>query len=171
MPSVLRWVPAALRAVAMAAVLGMVLLVVADVVMRGLFNSPIQGTLELMTYWFMVVISFLGMWLAQVKREHITVTMITDRLRGPAKMVFRVFSAILTVAFLAALGWYGLEAALINMARGEYTGAFRVPIWPMRFLVPIGLGAYAITLIIHTIQDLKNPDDVEDDVLAGSGMN
>lgn len=171
----LKWVPEALRFIGELGIIFMILIVIADVTMRTLFNYPIIGTLEVVTYWFMVAISFVGMWLAQKRREHISVTMLTDKFSAQGKFLHRMFSNFLTLAFLIALAWYGWFNALDNMARGEFTGATHVVIWPMRFLVPITMAAFIITIILQTIDEIRNAgvdveDEEEDEYSIGSQL-
>ena len=68
-----------------------------------------------------------------------------------------MFGNLLTLVFLVMVGWYGWSSALENMARREFTGATHVLIWPTRFLVPIAMLAFAITLILQTVDAFRHP--------------
>lgn len=154
---------AVLSAVGQLGIAFMVAVVIADVAMRSLFNAPILGALEVVTYWCMVTVSFIGMWIAQRRGEHISVTMLTDKMHPQAQFLHQLFGNILTLVFLLAVGWYGWGNALQNMARGEFTGATNVLIWPMRFLVPIAMVAFAIVLVSQTIALFTKPATGEDE--------
>lgn len=158
-----RGVSESLRAVGEVGIVSMMLIVIADVAMRSIFNAPILGTLEVVTYWCMVTVSFVGMWLAQKRNEQISVTMLTDRFSAQGQLLHRLFGNLLTFLFLLAVGWYGWSSALDNMARGEFTGATHVLIWPMRFLVPIGMLAFIITLVIQTVDEFRQTHAAEED--------
>ncbi len=144
----------------------MVLHVTADVAMRGLLNQPIQGTLEMMAYWYMVAISFVGLWLAQVNFEHISVTMITERLDPASRRVLDVAIALITVVFLVSLGWFSAVHAIDAFEEQEFVGAYHIAVWPMRFVVVVGLFAYAVTVAHQTVTRKRRVDDMELEELA-----
>lgn len=152
-----RWVSKALSAVGMAAVIIMMIHVVLEVGLRSFFNAPIPGTLEMVTYWYMVLISFVGMWLAQQRNEHISVTLLVDRLGLGARRVIAVAGYCLTAVVLVLFIWFGFEGALQQMAVGEFSGSSRIPIWPMRFVVPIALTAWLVALIAQAIATIRRP--------------
>src|SRR5215207_5440776 len=62
---------------AAAACIVMVLQVTADVVARNVFNRPIGGTLEMVTYLWMPTVS-LAFGYAQLRDEHIRVTLLLE---------------------------------------------------------------------------------------------
>src|SRR5699024_98789 len=62
---------------------GLILLlgtVLADVALRFLFNRPIAGSIEYVSYWYMVAIAFCGIALAERYGEHIYTQLIFDHL-------------------------------------------------------------------------------------------
>lgn len=137
------------------AVLAMLLNIVIDVLMRFLFNDPITGTLELTTYYYMIAIAFMGAFAAQQRVEHIEVTVLVDRLSGTSRLYFSVVADVVTLAFLAALVWYGWNVALASKSEGEVAGATQVLTWPARFLVPVGLAAFGLQLLVGTIRAIR----------------
>ena len=142
--------------ISMLAVVSMLFHIVLDVVSRNILNQPIQGTLEYTTYWYMVTLSFIGMWLAQTKREHIAVTLLTERLPALATSIIAAAGTLISVTFLIFLAWFGWQAAVDYAAIQEYVGIDRIPIWPIRFIVPISLLALAVTMAITTVQDIRS---------------
>lgn len=142
-----QWPGTLLNWLGMAAVAAMLFHVVAEVFARGVFNAPLTGTLEITTYWYLGGIAFIGMWQAFVHNEHISVDLVTARLQPGAQWVLYLFGALITFALLVLVFWFSLEAAFEAMDKGEYIGADRVPVWPMRFIVPIGVGAFLLAMI------------------------
>lgn len=132
---------------------------VLDVVMRATTGGPIQGNLEIMSAYHMVLLTFLPLGLLQLRREHITVDIVV-RLFGPATR--RVLE---TIAYLVAAAFYGLmlyrtwHVALDAWAVGELLmTAVIVPIWPVKFVLPLGFLLALSTILLHTWQVLTNPD-------------
>lgn len=136
-------------------IVALAILTIADVSMRSIFNAPIQGATEVSTYWFMVGLTLVGLWYAQIKNEHIFVTLFTERMSGlPARILDTLVTLTLT-AFLLAIAWFGLQEAVARFEQGEYLGVLRTPIWPMRFVVVLGALFYAVTVVLQYLSRVR----------------
>lgn len=155
-PGWAHWPAVVMSWTGMLAVGAMLVHVVAEVVARGIFNTPLDGTLEIITYWYLAGIAFIGMWQAFSNGEHISVDLVTARLKPGAQWVLHLFASAIVLTFLALLFYFSLGEALNAMGRGEFIGADRVPIWPMRFIVPIGVGAYMLGLLLQVIKVIRD---------------
>lgn len=145
----------AFAALGSVAVFAMLAHTVIEVISRTVFNAPLSGTLEIVTYWYMPLIAFIGMWLGYGKNEHISVDLLTSRLKPGAQWVLHIFVSTVMLLFLLIVVWYSTEGAITAAERGEYIGIDRVPIWPAKFIVPLSLAAFAVTLVIHTIRVIR----------------
>lgn len=136
---------------------GTVLLLVtilADAILRFTVNKPIAGTLEYVSYWYMVPIAFCGMALAERRGEHVDAPLIFDRLPVNIRREFTVVGKLLFLAVLIAVSLWGWEEAVRQYEFGERGAAAGVPIWPTRFLVPIGAAACAIEVLVNIFANL-----------------
>ena len=131
-----------------AGVLMLMLTVVADTVLRYAFNSPIQGTIEYVSYWYMIPIGFFGMVLAERDNEHIEAPIVFDRLPVAIQREFTAITKVLFVIFLLGVAWWGFDEAMKQYAVRERGGAAGVTIWPTRFFVPLGAVALAIEVVL-----------------------
>lgn len=156
---VTEWIAGLVDWIGMIAIVAMVIHILAEVIGRSFFNHPIPGTLDYVTYYYMVIVSFVGMYMGQRRREHVSVTMVIDRLGIRARLILTVLGNLLTAVLLGLFVWLGAENALHQMALGEYSGAgvSGVIIWPARFIVPITLGMFLITLVAQTIEYIRKP--------------
>ena len=119
----------------------------ADVASRNLLNKPILGTYETITYWYMVAVTAIGLWSAEVKNDHISVSLLTDRLPHNSRFLQLIVSRLITVAFLVLLAWYGFDAAIADTAIKTYTGASEIPIWPTKYFLPLGFVGFTLVLL------------------------
>ena len=140
------------------AVLGLMANVVADVTGRFLFNRPMRGTIEYVSFWWMVPLGMFGFAVAQRVKEHIDVPLIYDRLQSRSQRLTAVLGNLITIAFASVLFFYGVRGALSQMATGERTGATQVAIWPVRFVVPIAIGIFIVQLLLDTSAALKGDE-------------
>lgn len=136
-------------------VLLLMLHVVADVVMRMVFNKPISGTLEISQYWYMPLIVFLGLAMAERTDQHISAPIVYDRLTPKLRLEFLAIGTFLSIALLIGFAWYGLEEAMTLMNQGAAGIVSKVPIWPTRFLVPIGSVLFALELVAKFFRQAK----------------
>ena len=109
-----------------AAVAGMMLITVADVALRALFNYPVRGTLEIVEL-MLAASFFLALPATFLRDEHIVVDMI-DRLVGPTGTGWlKRASAALAVVLLAVLAWQGWIAAKDTLEFNDVTSDLAIP--------------------------------------------
>lgn len=134
--------------------------VVSDVVGRFALNKPIVGTLEISQYWYMPIIVFLGLAIAERTDQHISAPIVYDRLRPRLKIEFSFIAMVLSVILLLGFAWYGFEEAMTLMRQGAAGIVSQVPIWPTRFLVPIGSTLFAFEIIAKFISQAQQLNQV-----------
>lgn len=107
---------------------------------RSLFQTPITGTNELVAYWYLPVIALLGIPAAQLAREHITVTLIIERMNRGNARAFQVLTALIGFSLSLGFAYFGFVEAMDRMASRSTAGVTQIPTWPVYFLVPIVFG-------------------------------
>lgn len=70
----------------------MMLHVTADVIGRYFFNAPLPGTIVVVANYYMVVLVFLAIGVAEEQRAHISVEFVTDMMPERVQTGFSVFS-------------------------------------------------------------------------------
>jgi TRAP-type C4-dicarboxylate transport system permease small subunit len=121
-------------------------LVVADVIGRVGFNSPVKGTPEIVSM-SIVIICFLLASYAVHSGGMIRTDVLVGAV-GPRANTFAEFaSGVLGVAFFGLIVWGSYEPLLHAWTSGEFEGegALRVPVWPARLVIV--LGASLVTVI------------------------
>ena len=130
-------------------------LVVADVIGRGAFNSPVKGTTEIVSL-SIVVICFLQAGFAIRSGGMLNVDMFV--LMGSP----RVQSVMACVAALAGLVFFGIicygswDGAMHAWTSNEFEGegALRVPVWPARFVVVLGTFMASVSYLLMLLQNI-----------------
>ncbi|MFH5824664.1 TRAP transporter small permease [Georgenia sp. AZ-5] len=115
-------------------------------------GHPIEGTLEISSYWWMPLIAFLGFVTAQQRHEHIDVTIAFDRMPARFRPQYVVMAEILVIAMSAFIAWYSLQEALMYLETRRASSANGTPIWPMSFTVPIGYGLLIVHIVLTMIE-------------------
>ena len=153
------WVSSrALAAVAIVALVLLLVQTVADVVMRAVAGGPIQGNLEIMSAYHMVILTFLPLGLLEMKREHITVDLAVMALGPIARRVVETFAYLVAAAFYALMLYRTSHVAWDAYQIGELLmTAVIVPIWPVKFVLPLGFFLAVTTALLHAWQAASDP--------------
>jgi TRAP-type C4-dicarboxylate transport system permease small subunit len=133
----------------------MMLHVVADVGARLFFNSPLDGTTEIVSRFYMVLVIFFPLGYVCHHEGHILVELFTKGLprRRLAALEFAI--GLVTVAFVAWFTWETLSEALTSYETNEMaeTADSLITVWPSRFVLPIGICLMGIYCIYRTVED------------------
>ena len=119
----------ALAAIAGAALTFLMLLTIADVVLR-LLGRPIVGTYELVALGGAVAVG-LSLPLTSWVRGHIYVDSFVAKLPRLPRAILNIATRLLVLALFLLLGWNLLKYALDLRRAGEVTPTLRVPFFPV----------------------------------------
>lgn len=137
---------AALRGLAALVLALVVALVVWSAIGRYLFEAP-GRFIEELTGLLMVALLFLA--LASPGREgHMRLGLVADRLRGGARLAFRLAALLIVLLFVVIFAWDAAEQTLFNLQRGIKTELAGFLIWPWTLMMPLGLAILALRAVI-----------------------
>lgn len=154
----IRFLSRALAIVAGVCLVLMMVHVVADVAAKYLFNSPIEGTLEIVAAYYMVAVVFLPLSIAELRREHIYVDMFVRHLPAGRRAAVYLCTSLLTAGFYGLLAFETGQEALHSYRINEMMmGTSFVVVWPGRWFLPIGFGAMALAVLFHAMQAVLRP--------------
>ena len=147
------WITRALLVVAATLAFLLCFLVCADVIGRVVFNSPVKGTPEIVSY-SIVVICFLQAGYAIRSGGMIWVDAVTQHMPPWMQRACEILGALLGVAFFALVCWGSFGPAEYAWTSNEFEGegALRVPAWPARFIVVLGTFLAALNYAITAVQ-------------------
>lgn len=153
-----RRINTALSATTAVVMVVMVLHIVAHALMRHLFNTPLYGTNEIVSYWYLPMVALLGIPAAQLQKEHIAVTLVTEHLGAPTAKVFTIFSDILAGLVCIGFAWFGLQEAIGKAERGSTAGVTDIITYPMYFLVPLVFALLALLYLLDIMIRTRRAD-------------
>lgn len=153
---VARWTRRVLTALISVTVFAMMALTTADVIARALFNAPMKGNFEIVTFLLAILI-FASLPLVTWDEGHITVNLFDRWIPRPAKWVLDVvLSAVST--FVVAGITYRLWIQGNLMAEGQHiTGFLEWPIAPIAYFTSVLSGLTTIVLVVITWQKIVRP--------------
>lgn len=150
----LRLATTAAEVISGVAILGLMLLVVADVSLRLLAGSPIRGTIDYVAFLLMPAVVALGFAVAERTGDHIGNPTLLNRLgRHDRRNVLRL-GGVLVLVFLGLQVWTTWWRAIDSLQSAEFSpGGLSLPLWPGRFLIPIGLALFALEVVRRFVRD------------------
>ncbi len=125
-----------------ACLVAMMMITVADVIMRAAFNRPITGTYDLVQF-FLVGVVFLNLPAVFLAEENIVVDLVDYFAAEPVVASLRLAGAGLGLAFLALLAWQVIGPAIDSVTFGETASD-----------LPISLGWYWALIILGLFASL-----------------
>jgi TRAP-type mannitol/chloroaromatic compound transport system permease small subunit len=138
------------RALALA-IFVMIAVIMYEVVARYFFNAPTPWAQDV-SRWLQVAYVFLGGAYALQRGYFVRVDILFTRLppRGRALIDLTVSTALFA-CFAAVIVWKGVEFAHQSYRMGEIsaTGGWRGPVWPAKFMVPIGMVLLTLAWLTH----------------------
>jgi len=138
------------------AAVAMMFHITADVLSRYLLNAPFASTIQVVSGYYMVLVSFFALMHAERHGGHIVVELFTQRL--PRRYAARLegLVGLIVFAYLVLLTWKTGEEAVHRMIEGEVweiAGGY-LSIWPSRWFVPIGCGFLAAHVLLQAARAL-----------------
>lgn len=130
----------------------MMIHVTLDVAGRVLFDHPLFGTIEIVSGYYMVAVTFLPLAYVSRTEGQIVVELFTRKLSARSLLRFSSVINIVTIAYLSLVTWKTAEMAIEQTQEGENweSASGFIAIWPSRWALPIGFGTMAIFILYRT---------------------
>lgn len=138
------------------AAVAMMLHVTVDVTGR-LFHHPLKGTIEVVSFYDMVALSFLPLGYITRERGHIIVELFTGWMKTGPRRWLDAAAGLLALVYCSVFAWKAVEIALkkTSIHEARETGAGFLQIWPSRYVVVVGFVLMALCLIRLIAQDIR----------------
>ena len=136
-----------------------------DVVMRNIFGAPIAGTIEFVSNYYMIGITFLPLALVERRGAHISVEVLTEMMSPRVVFVLGALTTMVIIVVMGMLCWRSYLEAMSNYRRGSVlmvAGSDPMPVWPSYFMLPMGFGCAALLAAWNLICQLtRTPHGAE----------
>ena len=140
-----------------------------DALGRKTFGA-LPGALEF-SEALMVPAVFLPLMFVQMKREHVFVAVVTLGLPVRTQAFLDGAAALVGVLIFSLLTWLGMVKAIDALAVQEYRVAIiSVPIWPFRWMIPLGTGLMVFQLVLTAIHEFSRAFGEEEPLPEGTEL-
>ncbi|NKB53329.1 MAG: TRAP transporter small permease subunit [Rhizobiaceae bacterium] len=143
---------------------GLSFLVMANIIGRSVFDSPIYGTAEIVAA-SIVIIVYLQAGYAIRSRSMLKADFLVVHLPDIVQRILLAIGYLLGAAFFLMIITGGWDESVLSYVEGEFEGegALRVPSWPARWTVLIGSALAMINYLVMAYIDVFKPTNLESD--------
>jgi len=141
-----------------AMLMGMVLLMAVNVILRYLFRWPIKGTVELEEFMLVVVV-FLGLAYTAVEKRHVRIDFLVDRFSRPVQAVINSITSFLSLGLCFFMVWRCLIWAQSNWVHKTTSVLLHVPLSIFIYVAAIGSALFFFILVaefLHSLSEVSN---------------
>lgn len=131
----------------------MMLITVADVFMRYVFNKPIVGTTEIIQFT-MLTLSFLGLVWCTMLKGHIKVDLLTKYIPYTPRLISESVFYLLGLGLYALICWRSFihtEHLLLKEVASE---VLDIPVPPFYLVIVVASGCVTLILLIAIIRNI-----------------
>jgi TRAP-type C4-dicarboxylate transport system permease small subunit len=121
-----------------------VLLTTIDVILRKVDGEGIYGAIDLVQLMIMYA-AFLSIPYTFMKRAHVAVSVITDRMSQRMISLTEVLGTVLGFGFMGAVGYFGFLQTLQQMEYGDVSMIFGMPM--IYYWIPLLIGSLLSALV------------------------
>jgi TRAP-type C4-dicarboxylate transport system permease small subunit len=128
----------------------LVLVMVANIISRSLFNAPISGTVEIVEFGMLVCIA-LAVSRTGLKGRHIYVSVVQDALPRKAKAVLKCFCMLISAVVFGSLTVRFLQMLPPAVTSGRVTDVLRMPYWYVYVVLIIAMILGCLTFLYQAV--------------------
>ena len=158
--SLRRWldlVDGALVAVGSLMLFVLMCVVVADVSMRYLFNSPLQWSYDVISNYLMPGVFFLAVSHTLKAHSHVAVDIVHNYVGSRTRYAFEFICSALAVPAFAVCTWYAIGVTINDFETGATASSgLPIPTWSVSFFLPVGFGLLTLRLALNTVGYLRS---------------
>ncbi len=141
--------------IASIALVAMMLVVVIDVGLRFLFNTPVRGAYDLVSV-FLLIMVFFGIGPVIARHAEILIDLFDRMVSTPVLFSFRLAAALGTLFVVLFLGWSMYGPAMDAYRYGGNSLELGLPNWCLWVIAYIGLSGIVWCAVRALIQIIRN---------------
>lgn len=153
--SIVKGISHTLDKIAGAFIVIVMVLVVSNVVLRGIFNNPIKGTYELVGLLTAVAVA-LGLAYCAFLKGHIAVGFVIEYFPKKIQLGVSILNNFIALCFWSTASWYLIGYANTMMKKGLVTATAEIPVYPFVYLISCGFLAFCLVLMISLRDDVMS---------------
>lgn len=128
----------------------LMLIVVADVTLRYIFNSPLMWSYEVITSYLMPGLFFMVASHTLKANAHVCVDILHNYVQRRTRYVFEALSCTLATPVFALAAWVSAQNTWADLNSGAVSSSgMELPTWSISLMLPVGFGMLTLRLALH----------------------
>lgn len=132
----------------------LMILVVGNVLLRGVFNYPIIGTIDLVGILSALSIGFAVPYCAY-RNAHIAVEFLVDRMPARIQGIIDSLTNAASLVLWMAAAWFLWDYARTMADTSLVSSTIQVPLAPVLYAISIGFISLALVLLVKLIESVR----------------
>jgi len=130
-------------------VVAMLVHITAYVILRQFLHSPVPATVEIVSYYYMILITFLPLAWAERRGEMISIEIFASLMTGRIGRINEIFVALVTSGVYVVLTYTTWMVAMREFSARSFVISLSVaiPVWPSYFVLPVGFALAAVVTL------------------------
>jgi len=142
------------NSIGMVALAVMMILTAVDVTLRKTLNMPIIGAYELIQFMMAITVAF-GLAYCGVEKGHVTVDLVENRLSKRNRAVLNMVTGFLGLVIAILITWQTCVHITKLYDSKVLSQVLLIPIYPFVGLVAFGIALYALVLLVHFLEFIR----------------
>jgi TRAP-type C4-dicarboxylate transport system permease small subunit len=130
-------------------------LLLANILCRGIFNAPIFGTFEGVSYLSMFVVIF-ALAFNENQDGNVTVTLVLEYLKPKARNILEIVGGIFSLAMSVFITYDSFLLVQAKYAKGDLTNNLLIPQWIFVVALTIGFFLLSVCLFLKIATRIYN---------------
>ncbi|MFH1646418.1 MAG: TRAP transporter small permease [Chloroflexota bacterium] len=139
--------------VAMAVLVAMMLLTVADVTMRYVFRKPLLGSMELSEYMMIVVVFLALPWCAAQGRQ-VKVDLVVARFKPRARAIVDSLTILFSLVVGVILTWRNLAESLVLLQLHKVSSLLDIPTYIFYLIMSAGFAILCLVIVTLLVKNI-----------------
>jgi TRAP-type C4-dicarboxylate transport system permease small subunit len=145
-------IDAALLAVGCLMLFLLMLVVVADVSLRYLFNAPLAWSYEVISSYLMPGLFFLAASHTLKSNAHVCVDILHNYVGRKTRYAFEAISSVLAAPIFGLAAAVSAQNTWHDLQQGSASSSgMELPTWTISLMLPLGFGLLTLRLVLHAI--------------------
>jgi len=131
----------------------MVLFLGINVLLRYIIKRPIKGSVEIEEF-LLVILVFFGMAYTAIKKRHIKVDLVLQKLSESAQSVITSITSAISVGLCIVMTWQIIVYAQIKWATRAESIILDLPLFPFIFVAAFGSALFGLAMLVEFLRSL-----------------
>ncbi|MGI6317373.1 MAG: TRAP transporter small permease [Dethiobacteria bacterium] len=141
--------------VAKMTMLGLMLFIVINILMRRLFNNPFIGAYDLVSVLILIAV-VLALANCAIQKGHIAIDFLVERFPLWLQKLIDIIMNLASLIFIALFAYHTAKHAYLTAVSGDVTSTLKIPHYPFIYIASLGYLLLCLIILVDLISIVKD---------------